>query len=150
MVQSRAKAVEEYLAELPADRRSAIAAVRKVILENIPEGYEETMQYGMIAYVVPLEKYPDTYNGQPLAIAALASQKNYMALYLMNIYGSKKKQRWFVQEYKASGKKLDMGKSCVRFRNLESLPLELVGKAVAGTSVSEFIKQYEKARKVTK
>jgi uncharacterized protein YdhG (YjbR/CyaY superfamily) len=147
MVQSKAETVDEYLAELPAERRSAIAAARKVILENLPEGYEETMQYGMISYVVPLERYPDTHNSQALAIAALASQKNYMALYLMNIYGDKKMQRRFVQEYKASGKKLDLGKSCVRFRSPDSLPLELVGKTIAGTPVSEFIKQYEKARK---
>jgi hypothetical protein len=147
MVQSKAETVDEYLLELPAARRSAIAAVRGTILKNLPRGYEETMQYGMIAYVVPLEKYPDTYNGHPLTLAALASQKNYMSLYLNNIYASKKMRKWFVQEFKASGKSLDMGKSCVRFKNLEGIPLELVGKAIACTSVDKFIELYEKIRK---
>jgi hypothetical protein len=147
MVQSKAKTVDEYLSELPAERRSAIAAVRRIIIKNLPDGYEETMQYGMIAYVVPLEKYPDTYNGQPLAIAALASQKNYMALYLNSIYADKKVHRRFVQQYKASGKRLDMGKSCVRFRNLDGLPLDLVGKTISGITVKEFIGLYEKTRK---
>jgi hypothetical protein len=147
MVQSKAKTVDEYLSELPTERRSAIAAVRRTIIKNLPDGYEETMQYGMIAYVVPLEKYPDTYNGQPLAIAALASQKNYMALYLNIIYADKRVHRQFVQEYKARGKRLDMGKSCVRFRNLDGLPLDLVGKTISGTTVKEFIELYEKTRK---
>jgi hypothetical protein len=108
------------------------------------------MQYGMIAYVVPLEKYPETYNGRPLTVAALASQKDYMSLYLNSIYANEKTRQWFVQEYKASGKRIDMGRSCVRFRNLESIPLELVGRAIAGTSVKGFIEQYEKARKETR
>ena len=86
-MQSKATTVKEYLAELPPDRRAAISAVRKVILENLPEGYEEGMEYGMIGYFIPLKRYPVTYNGQPLGIAALASQKNYMSVYLMNVYG---------------------------------------------------------------
>ena len=147
MAQSKAATVDEYLAEQSPDRRAALEAVRKVILENLPEGYEETMQFGMIGYVIPLEKYPVTYNKQPLGVVALASQKNYMSLYLMNVYGDPETERWFVEEYRASGKKLDMGKSCVRFKGLEDLPLDLVGRAIARTSVDEFIGMYESSRR---
>lgn len=145
MVTSKAKSVEDYLAELPEDRRQAIAAVRKVILKNLPKGYEETMQYGMISYVVPLEKYPDTYNKQALAIASLASQKNYMTLYLMCVYGNT--ETWFKKRYEASGKKLDMGKSCVHFKKLDDLALDVIGETIARTPLSTFIKQYEESRK---
>lgn len=147
MVYSKARTIKQYLAGLPPDRRAGLAAVRKLILDHLPKGYEETMQYGMISYVIPLKRYPNTYNRQPLGIACLASQKNYMALYLMNVYGDKETELWFRERYQASGKKLDMGKSCIRFRKIEDLPLELIGKAVARTSVEKFIEQYEKARK---
>jgi uncharacterized protein YdhG (YjbR/CyaY superfamily) len=147
MARTTATTVDEYLAELPDDRRAEIEAVRNVILENLPKGYEETMQHGMIGYVVPLERYPVTYNGRPLEYAGLASQKNYMSLYLMNIYGDKETQQWFVEQYKASGKKLDMGKSCVRFKKLNDLPLDLIGKAIARTSVDEFVGLYEASRR---
>ncbi|MFQ6026423.1 MAG: DUF1801 domain-containing protein [Dehalococcoidia bacterium] len=146
MAQSTAQTVEDYLAELPVDRKEAIQAVRRVILDNLPEGYQETMQYGMISYVIPLERYPKTYNKQALAVASLASQKSYMSLYLMGVYGSTDAAEWFTERYRASGKKLDMGKSCVRFKTLEDLPLELVGEAVARTSVGDFIQLYEAAR----
>ena len=147
MAHSKAKTVDEYLAELPEDRRAALDSVREAILEHLPEGYEETIQHGMIGYVIPLEKYPVTYNGQPLVFAALASQKNYMSLYLMNIYGDTGTEQWFVDQYRASGKKLDMGKSCVRFKRLEDLPIDLVGAAIARTSVAEFIERYEASRR---
>ena len=144
---SKAATAEEYLAELVEDRRAALAAVRKVILDHLPEGYEETMRYGMIGYVVPLESYPTTYNGQPLTYAALASQKNYMTLYLMNIYSDPEAERWFVEQYEVSGKKLDMGKSCVRFKKLDDLPMDLIGQAIAATSMAEFIRRYEASRR---
>ncbi len=147
MAQSAATTVEEYLAELPADRRAAIEAVRRVILDHLPKGYEETMAFGVIGYVVPLETYPTTYNGQALAYAGLASQKNYMSLYLMNVYGDPETERWFVEQYRASGKKLNMGKSCVRFKKLETLPLELVGQAIARTPMAEFIEGFEASRR---
>ena len=147
MAQSEAKTVKEYLAELPEDRRAAISTVRKVILDNLPKGYEETMQYGMIGYVIPLEEYPETYNGQALAYAALASQKNYISLYLMNIYADSKAEQWFVGQYQASGKKLNMGKSCVRFKKLEDIPIDLIGQAIARTPTTEFIEQYEASRR---
>ena len=105
------------------------------------------MQYGMIGYVIPLERYPVTYNGQPLAYAALASQKNYMSLHLMNIYGDKEAERWFIDQYEASGKRLNMGKACVRFKKLEDLPLDLIGKAIAHTPVAGFIERYEASRR---
>lgn len=146
MVKSSAATVEEYLAELPPERREAIEAVRRVVLDNLPEGYEECMSFGMIGYVVPLSRYPKTYNAQPLALAALASQKNYMALYLNNVYGAPETYERFTSAYRAAGKRLDMGKSCVRFRKLDDLPLELVGETIAQTSVEEYLAVYEAAR----
>ena len=101
--------------------------MRELIQSRLPEGYAEQMDFGMICYVIPLETYPETYNGHPLMYAALASQKRHMAVYLMNIYGDEGTLRWFTEGYAASGKKLDMGKSCVRFKKLDDLPLELIG-----------------------
>ena len=147
MAKSKAKTVDEYLLELPEDRRAEIAIVRKVILANLPDGYQEMMQFGMIGDVGPLERYPVTYNGQPLMFAALASQKNYMSLYLMNIYSDEAVEKWFVERYKASGKRLDMGKACVRFKSLQDLPIDLVGDSIALTPVAHFIERYEASRK---
>ena len=104
--------VDEYLASLPPDRRRAVEAVRDVIRRNLPAGFEEGIGYGMIAWYVPLETYPDTYNGQPLGLAALASQKRYLSLYLNNVYGNPETERWFRDRWAETGKKLDMGKSC--------------------------------------
>ena len=147
MAQSAAQSVDEYIGELATDRQKAIATVREVILDHLPEGFEENMQYGMISYVIPLEKYPMTYNRQPLMYAALASQKTYMSLYLMNIYGDKEVETWFIDRYGSSGKKLDMGKSCVRFKRLDDLPLDLIGEAIARTPVACFIQRYEASRR---
>ena len=148
-MQSKAKTVETYLEELSEERLSVISQVRKVILDNLPEGYEKVMQYGMISYIIPFEIFPDTYNKQPLAYMSLASQKNHMSLYMNNIYSDKKLKEWFVEEFEIAGKKLDMGKSCVRFRKLEHLPLEIIGKAVAHTSVEEFIKIYKHVKNIS-
>ena len=137
MARSEATTVEEYLDELTDDRRATVEAVRDVVRANLPDGYEETVQFGMISYVVPLERYPKTYNRQALQYAALASQKNYVSLYLMNVYGNQETERWFLDSYKASGKRLDMGKSCVRFKSVEDLPLDLVGEAIARTPVDD-------------
>ena len=147
MVSSSAKTVSSYLQELPENRREALIKVRKVILKNLPKGYKETMNWGMISYEIPFARYPNTYNKRPLGIAALASQKNYMSLYLMTVYGDKKIEKWFKDRYAASGKKPDMGKSCVHFKKLEDLPLDLIGEVIARVSVDEYIAHYEKARK---
>ena len=146
MARSEAKTVEEYLNELTDDRRETVEAVRDVVNSNLPDGYEETVQFGMISYVVPLERYPKTYNRQALQYAALASQKNYVSLYLMNVYGNEETERWFVDRYRASGKRLDMGKACVRFKSIDDLPLDLIGETIARTPVDDFIALYEKAR----
>ncbi len=145
-MRSAAKTVAEYLADLPADRQEQITAVRQVILENLPPGYEEVMNWGMITYQVPLEVYPDTYNKKPLMYAALASQKNYMSVYLSGIYADESAYKQFIAEYKETGKKLDIGKSCVRFRRLDNLPLELIGKAVAAYDVKAFVELATRAR----
>jgi len=147
-MQSKAKTVNEYLKALPADWRKAISTVRKTILKSLPKGYKEIMQYGMIGYVVPLKLFPQGYLGDktiPLPYAGLASQKNHMSVYLMGVY-SEKSDKWFRELYKKSGKKLDMGRSCVRFKKLENLPLDVIGKAIARTSVKSFIKSYKQSR----
>ena len=140
-MQSDAKTVEQYISELPAGRKEAIKQVRQTILENLPKGYEEAMNWGMISYEVPLATYPDTYNKKPLMYAALASQKNHMAVYLSGIYINEKVRQNFETAYKATGKRFDVGKSCVRFRKLDDLPLELIGEAIASVSVEEFVKR---------
>jgi len=150
MVQSKAKSVSEYLSALPADRRRAIKAVRGTILDNLPEGFAESMQFGMIGYCVPLTRYPKTYNGAPLNYVALASQKNYMSVYLMGCYGDAKLIKWFETEFRKTGKRLDMGKSCVRFKTLDDLPLALIGEVVSRMTVDDFIALYERARSMTK
>ncbi len=139
MVSSKAETVEDYLAELPDDRRDDIAEARDVILENLPDGFVEAMSWGMISYEVPLEAYPDTYNGKPLMYAALASQKNHMAVYLTSVYATEESAADFRERYKATGKKLDMGKSCVRFKTIEQLPLDLIGETIAATSVDDLL-----------
>jgi uncharacterized protein YdhG (YjbR/CyaY superfamily) len=146
-MQSKATTVKQYLAELPKDRREAISAVRNEILARLPKGYEEAMNWGMITYQVPLETFPDTYNKQPLMYAALASQKNHMAVYLMGIYMSDEARQDFEAQYKATGKRFDVGKSCVRFKKLDDLPLDLIGDAIAAQAVDEFVNCYNTARK---
>jgi hypothetical protein len=147
---SDATSVEEYLASLPDDRRTAINAVRDTVNANLPDGYVETMAFGMIGWGIPLEDYPDTYNGQPLGVAALASQKNHMALYLMGLYSSEPELEWFKQQYADRGLKLDMGKSCLRFKRLEQVPLDVVGEVIAKVPPALFIERYEAARALTK
>ena len=144
-MRSEATAVDQYLSELPADRREAIETVRSVILENLPDGYEEVMNWGMITYEVPLEIFPDTYNEQPLMFAALASQKNHMGVYLMGIYISDDARDEFEKAYRATGKRFDVGKSCVRFRKLDDLPLELIGETIASVPVDRFIARVEES-----
>jgi len=145
-MQSKATTVEQYLSELSEDRRAAIAVVRHVILKNLDKDYEEGMQYGMIGYYVPHSLYPAGYHAnpkQPLPFACLASQKDYMSLYLMTAYGEKVEDKWFRDEWAKTGKKLDMGKSCIRFRHLEELALNVIGDAIRRAPAKRYIEHYE-------
>ena len=145
-MKSKAATVKEYLESLAPDRRAAIEAVRTVILKNLGKGYEEGMQYGMIGYFVPHSAFPAGYHcdpKQPLTYAGLASQKNHMAIYLMCVYGSKDIAQWFRDEWAKSGKKLDMGKSCIRFKKIEDVALDAVGKAIAKVPMKKYIEHYE-------
>lgn len=150
MVSSAANTVQQYLSELPEERRKAIATLRARIKRALPRGFVETMQYGMLSYVVPLERYPDTYNKQPLTVLSLASQKQYMSLYLLGLYGSPQLRARFERGYARSGKRLDMGKSCLRFKQLDDLALELVIEAVSKVGVDDLIAMAEAARAGTK
>jgi hypothetical protein len=145
-MQSDAASVEEYLAGLPEDRRTTVGAVRDAVNARLPEGYVETMAFGMIGWVVPLEDYPDTYNKQPLTVAALASQKNHVSLYLMGLYADGPELAWFEQQYADRGLRLDMGKSCVRFKRLDEVPLDVVGEVIAKIPPATYIERYEAAR----
>ncbi len=147
MVSSKAETVDQYLAELPEDRCEALQTFRDAILAKLPKGYVEVMNWGMITYEVPLETYPDTYNGKPLMYAALASQKNHVAVYLTTVYSDPELLEWFTEEFKATGHKLDMGKSCVRFKKLDDLPADLIAKTLSKYSVKKFIKLNEDCRK---
>jgi uncharacterized protein YdhG (YjbR/CyaY superfamily) len=147
MVKTKATTVEEYLQALPEDRRAVVAAVRKVILKHLPRGFREAFRYGMPTYEVPLEKCPVTYNGQPLCYASVAAQKNHYAIYVMCAYMNPKAQKLLQDGFKKAGKKLDMGKSCIRFRKLEDLPLDVIGKLIASVSMKKWIAVYEESRK---
>jgi len=142
--------IRSYLAALAPERRTALSAVRRVILDHLPRGFQEGILYGMIGYYVPLSRHADTYNGQPLLFAALGAHKSTMTLYLMNVYSDPKLARWFEQQYEKSGKKLRMGKSCVRFKSLDDLPLDVIGTAIEKISLDDFVTRYEKSRKQRK
>lgn len=146
MVQSSAETVDEYLDALPPVRREIIETVRNVLLQNLPEGYQESINRGMISYEVPLEDYPHTYNDEPLSFMALAAQKNYNALYLMCVYQNEQKRQWLLRAYEEKGIKPNMGKSCLRFKSLDNLPLDVIGNIVASTPPEEFIASYEESR----
>jgi hypothetical protein len=147
MVSSKARTVAAYLAELPPERRRALEALRRVVRANLPAGYREMIGFGMIGYGVPLSAYPDTYNGHPLAYAGMAAQKHYFSLYLMGVYADEDLRKRFESAYRKSGKKLDMGKCCVRFKTVEDLPLDVIGEAIAAMPMETFIVKYETARK---
>ncbi len=149
-MKSQASTVEQYLAELPEDRRKVLEAVRQVILKNLDKDYEEGIQYGSIGYYVPHRVYPAGYHcdaKQPLPFANLASQKNYMSLYLLCAYGDSPLSRWFQQAWAKTGKKLDMGKACVRFKKLEDLALDVIGEAIQRVPAKTHIEHCEAARK---
>ena len=146
MARSTAKTVEGYLKELPAERRAVIAAVRAMILKHLPKGYQESVEWGFPCYEIPLAKYPDTYNKRPLMYAAIAAQKNFYALYLTCSYGDPKQVALVEAAFKKAGKKLDAGKSCIRFQGLDDLPLPALGKIIAATTPAALIGRYEKSR----
>ena len=138
--------VQKYLDNLEPDRREVVSAVREVVNAAMPDGYEEGIAYGMIGWSVPLERYPDTYNGQPLGYVALAAQKRYYSLYLNALSAGSVVETEFRRRWEDSGRKLDMGKSCLRFRKLDDLNLDLIAETVAGTPVDAYIARYEQAR----
>jgi hypothetical protein len=146
MARSTAATADEYIASLPDDRREAVATIRDVVNRNLPPGYTEGMAYGMIGWWVPLETFPDTYNGQPLGLAGLASQKDYISLYLNTVYGNRDEEAWFKDRYERSGKKLNMGKSCVRFRHLGDVPLDVIGETIARADLDRTLAHYAAAR----
>ena len=148
-MQSQATSVAAYLKSLPEDRRQALEAVRKVVLAHLDKDFEEGMQYGMIGYYVPHRIYPAGYHcdpKQPLPYAALASQKAHMSIYLNCLYTSPEDTAWFQAAWKAAGKKLDAGKSCVRFKKLEDLALDVIGEAVGRVTAKQFVARYEASR----
>jgi uncharacterized protein YdhG (YjbR/CyaY superfamily) len=147
MVSSRAETVEEYLEELPPERREVIAAVRDEILRNLPPGYREAMNWGMISYEIPLERYPQTYNGQPLTLASLNAQKHHYAVYLMSVYMQPDGVSRLRTGFEKAGKKLDIGKSCLRFSKLEDVALAEIGRVIAESPVDQFIRHVEESRR---
>ncbi len=150
MVMSKASTVQAYLDEQPADRRFVLSKLRGLIQKRLPKGYVETMSSGMICYVIPLERYPDTYNGHPLCYAGLAAQKNNFSLYLMCAYMNAALTKRLTDGFAAIGKRPDMGKSCIRFKTLEDIPLETIGDVVAAVPLEKYLEYYEAARAKTK
>ena len=146
MAQSTAATVDAYLDELPPDRRAVVSTVRDLVRRHLPDGYREGMSFGMIGWSVPLERYPNTYNGQPLGYVALAAQKSHYALYLTCAYMDPAGEARLRAAFAAAGKKLDMGKSCLRFKRLDDLPLDAIGAIIAETTPEAFIATYEAAR----
>ncbi len=145
-MQSSATTVDAYLKSLPDDRRETVQAVREVILKNLDAGFKEGMQYGMIGYCVPHSVYPAGYHcdpRQPLPFAGLASQKNYLSLYLMSVYGDGPHWDWFHEAWAKTGKKLNMGKCCIRFKRVEDLALDVIADALRRTTVQSYIAHYE-------
>jgi hypothetical protein len=144
MVSSAARSVDEYLAQLPGERREVAVALRKLVRDHLPPGYVEAMNWGMPCYEVPLARHPDTYNGQPLGYVAFAAQKNGYSLYLMGVHGDPAREARLRAGFDRIGRKPDMGKSCVRFRKLEHLPLEEIGELIASMPVEELVTLHER------
>ena len=147
MFKTRARTPAEYIAAQPPDRRKSLGRVRQVIRKHLPSGYREVINWGMITYEVPLTLFPTTYNGQPLCYAGLAAQKRHLAVYLMSAYATSPQGQALRDGFKKAGKKLDMGKSCIRFQTADDLALGAIGKAVASMPVKKYIEIFEKARR---
>ncbi len=146
MVSSKAATPDDYIAELPPERRDLVSRIRDLVNSNLPDGYVERMNWGMISWEVPLERYPETYNGQPLGYASLAAQKNHTALYLNCVYASAERTERLKQAWAAAGKKLDMGKSCLRFKREDQLAEGVLAETIRSMPVDAFIKDYEASR----
>ena len=150
-MQSKAATVDQYIEELSEERKKAIAELRKVVKKNLPKGFKEVMGYGMIGYVIPHSMYPDGYHcnpKDPLPFMNIASQKNFIAIYNMGLYSSPEILKWFTDEYEKAGiGKLDMGKSCIRFKKMDKIPYELIGQLAAKITPKEWIEYYEKTYK---
>lgn len=148
-MQYKADTPDDYIKQLPPDRMAPMTALRKVIKKNLPKGFAETMSYGMIGYVVPHALYPGGYHCDPklpLPFMSIASQKNFIVVYHMGIYADKKLMQWFVEEYPEHGSaKLDMGKSCIRFKKPNLIPLDLIGELAGKMTVKDWVSAYEKA-----
>jgi len=149
MFQNKAKTVSEYVASLPEERRATVSKLRSFVKKHLPKGYKEQIGWGAITYAVPLKLLPDTYNGEPLCYAAIAAQKNYYSLYLMSAYGDPKQMKWLADQFKKRGKKLDMGKSCLRFKSLDDIPLDVVSEVIASTPMEDYVSRYRETRKKT-
>src|SRR5579862_3893774 len=147
---SSVKTPAQYVASLPADRAKTIATVRALVNQHIPRGYDECLVWGTIGWAIPLSRYPDTYNQQPITYVALSSQKNFCSLYLMGAFWSETQLDQLKAAFKAAGKKLDMGKCCVHFERPEDLPLEAIGKLISAISSEKWIAMYEQSRLLTK
>lgn len=147
MFANKAATVAEYLGQLPPDRRATLNTVREMVLKNLPKGYREEIGWGAITYAIPLEQYPDTYNKQPLCIAALAAAKNHCSIYLMGAYGDTKMRTWLEAQFKERGKKLEMGKACLRFKTADDLPLDVIGQVIAKIPPARYIEIYEASRR---
>ena len=150
-MKSAANTPEEYINNLPDDRKQVMNTLRKTILDNLPKGFSETINYGMIGYVVPHSMYPNGYHCNPklpLPFMSIASQKNFIAIYHMGLYANQKLLNWFLEEYSKHGNtKLDMGKSCLRFKKMDQIPFELIGELSKKITVKEWIATYEESFK---
>jgi uncharacterized protein YdhG (YjbR/CyaY superfamily) len=150
-MKSAANTPEEYIKNLPDDRKQVMNTLRKTILDNLPKGFKETISYGMIGYVVPHSMYPDGYHCDPklpLPFMSIASQKNFIAIYHMGLYANQKLMNWFLQEYpKHCDTKLDIGKSCIRFKKMDQIPFDLIGELSKKVTVKEWIATYEESFK---
>ena len=146
MVSSKAPTPDAYIAELPAERAALVSRLRDLVNANLPDGYVERMNWGMISWEVPRERYPDTYNGQPLVYASLAGQKNYTALYLNCVYASDERTERLRAAWAGTGRKLDMGKSCLRFKRAEDVAEDVLAETIRSIPVDRFIAEYEAGR----
>jgi hypothetical protein len=146
MVSSSAATVSEYLESLPPERRRVVAAVRRMIRSHLPKGYREAMGFGMITYGIPLSRFPETYNGRPLMYVALAAQKHNYSLYLTGIYMEQARAERLRAAFSRAGKRVDMGKSCIRFRTLDDLEMTAIAAEIGSTTPEEFIRRHQASR----